>query len=124
MTYFMEEKDFAEHLIICGSSFKALTYHIYNYFQVTCGAELAVLFVEALVKGKFPYDDDTVGQFFHLILFLTFSALVPLFLLLSFFLFRIYDAYALKLRKYVHSFSCDGIFSSFKTILEVAYHWR
>lgn len=27
--------------------------------QVTCGAELAVLFVETLVKGKFPYDEDT-----------------------------------------------------------------
>ncbi|GFY85387.1 hypothetical protein Acr_04g0001250 [Actinidia rufa] len=30
---------------------------------VTCGAELAVLFVETLVKGKFPYDEDTLGQF-------------------------------------------------------------
>ncbi|KAL2487647.1 hypothetical protein Fot_40939 [Forsythia ovata] len=30
--------------------------------QVTCGAELAVLFVEALVKGKFPYDDDIVDR--------------------------------------------------------------
>ncbi|CAK9177974.1 unnamed protein product [Ilex paraguariensis] len=28
--------------------------------QVTCGAELAVLFVETLVKGKYPYDDDTL----------------------------------------------------------------
>ncbi|CAL5365687.1 unnamed protein product [Camellia sinensis] len=28
--------------------------------QVTCGAELSVLFVETLVKGKFPYDDDTL----------------------------------------------------------------
>lgn len=32
-------------------------------FQVTCGAELAVLFVETLVKGKIPYDDETLGQF-------------------------------------------------------------
>ncbi|KAL2234877.1 Golgi to ER traffic protein 4 homolog [Sesamum indicum] len=30
--------------------------------QVTCGAELAVLFVETLVKGKFPYDDDTFDR--------------------------------------------------------------
>ncbi|KAL0424891.1 UNVERIFIED_CONTAM: Golgi to ER traffic protein 4 [Sesamum radiatum] len=30
--------------------------------QVTCGAELAVLFVETLVKGKFPYDDDTLDR--------------------------------------------------------------
>ncbi|KAK9282621.1 hypothetical protein L1049_010839 [Liquidambar formosana] len=28
--------------------------------QVTCGAELAVLFVETLVKGKVPYDDETL----------------------------------------------------------------
>ena len=33
-----------------------------QYFQVTCGAELAILFVETLVKGKFPYDDNTLGQ--------------------------------------------------------------
>ncbi|KAG5557433.1 hypothetical protein RHGRI_007620 [Rhododendron griersonianum] len=30
--------------------------------QVTCGAELALLFVETLVKGKYPYDEDTLGQ--------------------------------------------------------------
>ncbi|CAL5363527.1 unnamed protein product [Camellia sinensis] len=30
--------------------------------QVTCGAELSVLFVETLVKGKFPYDDDTLDR--------------------------------------------------------------
>ncbi|XP_022156655.1 Golgi to ER traffic protein 4 homolog [Momordica charantia] len=30
--------------------------------QVTCGAELAVLFVETLVKGQFPYDDDTLDR--------------------------------------------------------------
>ncbi|KAG8372809.1 hypothetical protein BUALT_Bualt12G0105700 [Buddleja alternifolia] len=30
--------------------------------QVTCGTELAVLFVETLVKGKFPYDDDTLDR--------------------------------------------------------------
>ncbi|KAF5959508.1 hypothetical protein HYC85_000717 [Camellia sinensis] len=30
--------------------------------QVTCGAELSVLFVETLVKGKFPYDDDRVRK--------------------------------------------------------------
>nr|XP_011469680.1 PREDICTED: Golgi to ER traffic protein 4 homolog isoform X2 [Fragaria vesca subsp. vesca] len=28
--------------------------------QVTCGAELASLFVETLVKGKFPYNDETL----------------------------------------------------------------
>lgn len=32
-------------------------------FQITCGAELAVLFVETLVKAKIPYDDETLGQF-------------------------------------------------------------
>lgn len=31
-------------------------------FQVTCGSELAVLFVETLVKAKIPYDDDSLGQ--------------------------------------------------------------
>ncbi|KAJ4720853.1 Golgi to ER traffic protein 4-like [Melia azedarach] len=30
--------------------------------QITCGAELAVLFVEALVKGKIPYDDETLDR--------------------------------------------------------------
>ncbi|KAJ9175563.1 hypothetical protein P3X46_014107 [Hevea brasiliensis] len=30
--------------------------------QVTCGSELAVLFVETLVKGKVPYDDDTLDR--------------------------------------------------------------
>ncbi|XP_031378051.1 Golgi to ER traffic protein 4 homolog [Punica granatum] len=30
--------------------------------QVTCGAELAVLFVEALVKGKYPCDDETIDR--------------------------------------------------------------
>ncbi|CAL5322381.1 unnamed protein product [Camellia sinensis] len=30
--------------------------------QVTCGAELSVLFVETLVKGKFPYDDGTLDR--------------------------------------------------------------
>lgn len=30
--------------------------------QVTCGAELAILFVETLVKGKFPYDDNTLDR--------------------------------------------------------------
>uniref|UniRef100_A0A5B6Z0W9 Golgi to ER traffic protein 4 n=1 Tax=Davidia involucrata TaxID=16924 RepID=A0A5B6Z0W9_DAVIN len=30
--------------------------------QVTCGAELAVLFVETLVKGKFPCDDETLDR--------------------------------------------------------------
>ncbi|KAL3506995.1 hypothetical protein ACH5RR_032377 [Cinchona calisaya] len=30
--------------------------------QVTCGAELAVLFVDTLVKGKYPYDDDTLDR--------------------------------------------------------------
>ncbi|GAB2235462.1 hypothetical protein Drorol1_Dr00025887 [Drosera rotundifolia] len=30
--------------------------------QVTCGAELAVLFVETLVKGKVPYSEETLGH--------------------------------------------------------------
>ncbi|EEF38467.1 protein GET4 [Ricinus communis] len=30
--------------------------------QVTCGSELAVLFVETLVKGKVPYDDNTLDR--------------------------------------------------------------
>ncbi|KAF5469197.1 hypothetical protein F2P56_013288 [Juglans regia] len=30
--------------------------------QITCGAELAVLFVETLVKGKIPYDDETLDR--------------------------------------------------------------
>ncbi|KAJ3693808.1 hypothetical protein LUZ60_009288 [Juncus effusus] len=30
--------------------------------QVTCGAELATLFVETLVKGKFPYNKETLGR--------------------------------------------------------------
>lgn len=33
------------------------------HFQLTCGAELALLFVETLVKGKYPYDEDTLGEF-------------------------------------------------------------
>jgi len=30
--------------------------------QITCGAELAVLFVETLVKGKIPYDSDALDR--------------------------------------------------------------
>ncbi|CAN1237746.1 Protein GET4 [Linum grandiflorum] len=30
--------------------------------QVTCGSELAVMFVETLVKGKVQYDDDTLAR--------------------------------------------------------------
>ncbi|XP_008459732.1 protein GET4 [Cucumis melo] len=30
--------------------------------QITCGSELAVLFVETLVKGKVPYDDNTLDR--------------------------------------------------------------
>ncbi|KAB1212216.1 hypothetical protein CJ030_MR5G024984 [Morella rubra] len=30
--------------------------------QVTCGAELAVLFVETLVKGKIPYESETLDR--------------------------------------------------------------
>lgn len=30
--------------------------------QVTCGAEMAVLLVETLVKGKFPYSEETLGE--------------------------------------------------------------
>ncbi|CAN1257947.1 Protein GET4 [Linum perenne] len=30
--------------------------------QVTCGSELAVMFVDTLVKGKVPYDENTLGE--------------------------------------------------------------
>ncbi|XP_061988743.1 protein GET4-like isoform X2 [Rosa rugosa] len=30
--------------------------------QVTCGARLAALFVDTLVKARSPYDDETLGQ--------------------------------------------------------------
>ncbi|CAN1338573.1 Protein GET4 [Linum perenne] len=30
--------------------------------QVTCGSELAVMFVDTLVKGNVPYDDDTLAE--------------------------------------------------------------
>ncbi|CAL1387139.1 unnamed protein product [Linum trigynum] len=30
--------------------------------QVTCGSELAVMFVETLVKAKVPYDDDNLDR--------------------------------------------------------------
>ncbi|KAJ4789345.1 Golgi to ER traffic protein 4 [Rhynchospora pubera] len=33
-----------------------------NHQEVTCGAELATLFVETLIKGKFPYDNETLGR--------------------------------------------------------------
>jgi hypothetical protein len=33
------------------------------YLKVTCGSELALLFVETLGKGKIPYDDETFGAF-------------------------------------------------------------
>ncbi|KAG6760325.1 hypothetical protein POTOM_036836 [Populus tomentosa] len=33
---------------------------IINQFQVTCGSELAVIYVETLVKAKVPYDDDVL----------------------------------------------------------------
>jgi hypothetical protein len=36
-------------------------YSITNQSQVTCGSELAVIFVETLVKAKVPYDDDVLG---------------------------------------------------------------
>ena len=42
------------------SSCKRLTV---STFQITCGSELAVLFVDTLVKGKVPYDDNTLGEF-------------------------------------------------------------
>lgn len=34
--------------------------------KVTCGAELALLFVEILGKGKVPYDEEILGSFFIL----------------------------------------------------------
>ncbi|KAA8539355.1 hypothetical protein F0562_026047 [Nyssa sinensis] len=33
-----------------------------DHGQITCGSELAVLFVETLVKGNFPFDDDTIDR--------------------------------------------------------------
>ncbi|KAK3232347.1 hypothetical protein Dsin_004228 [Dipteronia sinensis] len=30
--------------------------------QITCGAELAALFVDTLVKGKIPYNDESLGR--------------------------------------------------------------
>ena len=36
-------------------------YSITNQSQVTCGSELAVIFVETLVKAKVPYDDVVLG---------------------------------------------------------------
>lgn len=32
--------------------------------QVTCGAELAVLYVETLIKGSYPYNNETLGLSF------------------------------------------------------------
>ncbi|KAJ6986940.1 hypothetical protein NC653_020239 [Populus alba x Populus x berolinensis] len=37
-------------------------YSITNQSQVTCGSELAVIFVETLVKAKVPYDDDVLDR--------------------------------------------------------------
>lgn len=36
---------------------------VLKIFQLTCGAELAVSFVEALVKGKVAYANENLGQF-------------------------------------------------------------
>ncbi|RDX98049.1 Golgi to ER traffic protein 4-like protein [Mucuna pruriens] len=33
-----------------------------SHAQVTCGAELALLFVETLGKGKIPYDDEILDR--------------------------------------------------------------
>ncbi|KAJ4970543.1 hypothetical protein NE237_003642 [Protea cynaroides] len=33
-----------------------------NNGQVTCGSELAVMFVDALVKGKYPYNEDNIDR--------------------------------------------------------------
>ncbi|KAK4836334.1 hypothetical protein QYF36_021505 [Acer negundo] len=30
--------------------------------QITCGAELAALFVDTLIKGKIPYNDESLGR--------------------------------------------------------------
>lgn len=35
--------------------------------QVTCGAELAVLYVETLIKGNYPYSNETLGLSFSFI---------------------------------------------------------
>jgi len=39
---------------------------IFYLSKVTCGAELALLFVEILGKGKVPYDEEILGSFFIL----------------------------------------------------------
>lgn len=46
----------------CFYKYPFLLMYTYKHFQVTCGAELGVLFVDILVKGKFPCDDETIGQ--------------------------------------------------------------
>lgn len=46
---------------------KSLSF-IFYLSKVTCGAELALLFVETLVKGKIPYDDGTLGAFLSFLL--------------------------------------------------------
>ncbi|RWW10020.1 hypothetical protein GW17_00026458 [Ensete ventricosum] len=64
----------------CGYKLKNVSYELKHFFlntffgintmilnhsklmQVTCGAELAVLFVETLVKGKYSYNEETLGS--------------------------------------------------------------
>lgn len=33
-----------------------------SWFQVTCGGELAIMFVDTLVKAALPYNEETFGQ--------------------------------------------------------------
>lgn len=34
-----------------------------DILQVTCGSELALLFVETLVKGEVSYNEETLGKY-------------------------------------------------------------
>jgi hypothetical protein len=44
-----------------------MSLHYYQQFQVTCGGELAVLFVDTLITGELPYSEQIFGQFFSFI---------------------------------------------------------
>jgi hypothetical protein len=44
-----------------------MSLYYYQQFQVTCGGELAVLFVETLITGEFPYSEQIFGQFSYFI---------------------------------------------------------
>lgn len=41
-----------------------MSLYYYQQFQVTCGGELAVLFVDTLITAELPYSEQTFGQLF------------------------------------------------------------